>query len=265
MNTARARLRHVLLAFGLLLVTIPVHAQPEYVEFAGLPENGRDVRLWGALQKPLTPGPHPLVVILSGCFGLQQLSDGIWARRFYEWGYAVLRVDSYFDPHRKVSDRCFEVAGDARARDAHAAWQWAQTRADLHPNRIALFGISHGGWGALLAADERNFKGPRFAGISVVYPWCPLRMGILNTPVQILAAGEDHLAPAWRCAEMRIQNEAPGVVSYEVLPGATHGFDVEGIQNVFPEAGVRYDQDLTRATAEKVHAFLRRRLEFAGP
>lgn len=240
-------------------------AEVEYVEYAGLPENGHDLRLWATLQKPATPGPHPVIIVLSGCFGLQQVSDGIWARRFREWGYAVLRVDSYFDERRKVEERCFEVVGDARARDAHATWQWIQTRDDLHPDRIALFGISHGGWGALLAADERNFKGPRFAAVSTVYPWCPMRMGRVSTPLQIVAAGDDQVAPAWRCAEMRIQDEAEGVVSYEVMPGAGHGFDVVGIENVFPESGVRFDENATRATVESVREFLRRRLEFAGP
>lgn len=238
-------------------------ADVRHVEFDGLPENGRDVRLWAALHTPVSPGPHPVVIILSGCFGLQQVSDGIWTRRFYEWGYAVLRVDSYFD--RKVGERCFEVTGDARARDAHAAWKWLQNQPDVHPDRIALFGISHGGWGALMAADERNFPGPVFAAVSTVYPWCPMNMGQVRTPVQIIAAGNDQLAPPWRCAEMRVQEEAEGTISYQVLPDATHAFDVEGIQNVFPEAGVAFHREYTRQTVASVREFMRRRLEYAGP
>ncbi len=254
-----------LICAGLFLQAHVASAAVEYVEYDGLPENGHDLRLWATLQKPATEGPHPVVVVLSGCFGLQQVSDGVWARRFREWGYAVLRVDSYFDERRKVDERCFEVVGDARARDAHATWQWIQTRKDLHPDRVALFGISHGGWGALLAADERNFAGPRFAAVSAVYPWCPLRMGRVRTPLQIIAAGNDQVAPAWRCAEMRIQEEGSGAVSYQVLPGASHGFDVVGIENVFPDAGVRYDADAVQETVHAVQQFLRRRLEFSGP
>ena len=258
----------LILFTGLLLQAVGARAaveNVEYVEYDGLPENGHDLRLWAALHKPAGPGPHPVVVILSGCLGLQQVSDGVWARRFREWGYSVLRVDSYFDPRRKVDDRCFEVVGAARARDAHATWQWVQGRADLHPDRVALFGISHGGWGALLAADERNFQGPRFAAISALYPWCPLRMGRVRTPLLIVAAGNDRIAPAWRCAEMRIQEEATDVVSYQVLPGASHGYDVPGIGNVFPDQGVRHDAEATRETVRSIRAFLQRRLEYPGP
>lgn len=260
-----ARTALLIACASLFLQATAARAAVEYVEYQGLPENGHDLRLWAALHKPQGEGPHPVVVVLSGCFGLQQVSDGIWARRFREWGYAVLRVDSYFDERRKVDERCFEVVGAARARDAHATWQWIQARRDLDPDRIALFGISHGGWGALLAADERNFDGPRFAAVSTVYPWCPLRMGRVRTPLQIISAGDDHVAPAWRCAEMRIQEEAPDVVSYQVMPDASHGYDVVGIENVFPEAGVRHDAEATQLTVQSVQEFLRRRLEFAGP
>jgi dienelactone hydrolase len=70
-----------------------VHA--ESVDFTITPENGKPIVLPGELEKPVGEGPFPAIVMLHGCAGPWPLRDEMWSRRMVDWGYVVLRVDSF--------------------------------------------------------------------------------------------------------------------------------------------------------------------------
>jgi len=119
----------------------------EEVRFA----NG-DVRLTGTLLKPLTPGPHPALVMLHGSGpatrdALQPFAD-VFARN----GIAVLLHDKRGTGGS--TGNWTRATFDDLAGDALAAVAYLKTRCDINPRQIGLQGTSFGGWVAPLAASR---------------------------------------------------------------------------------------------------------------
>ena len=114
-----------------------------------------DVRLAGTLLVPSTPGPHPAVVFLhgsgpqdrNGYMSLIRLTADHFARN----GIAALIYDK-----RGVggSTGSWAEAGfDDLARDALAGLELLQSRGDIRPRHIGLWGSSQAGWVMAKAAS----------------------------------------------------------------------------------------------------------------
>ena len=145
--------------------------QIEEVAFAG----GSDgVELAGTLTLPRSPGPHPVVVTMTGS-GPQDRDESmkpitelkpfaILADALTSAGVGVLRYD---DRGVGGSTGDYNAATvEELATDARAAIDYLETRDDVDLQRIGLFGHSEGGlYAAMLGATD-----PRVAFIGMMAP-----------------------------------------------------------------------------------------------
>ncbi|CTQ56933.1 putative dienelactone hydrolase [Roseibium album] len=186
--------------------------------------------IWGHLGRPEGQGPHPAIVLLHGCGGIQQ-SHFNWARQLNKAGYVTLVVDS-FRP-RSVIRQCdgdknstTTVAG--RVLDAYGALEFLTTQPYVDQTRVGLIGWSHGGETAL-AAVSKNGVGSRFQqsfkAVATLYPYCnPGRD--FSAPVMVLIGEKDHWTPASECSKLA-ENNAGEIPEVELVlyPDAFHAFD----------------------------------------
>ncbi|HEV8583035.1 MAG TPA: alpha/beta hydrolase [Thermoanaerobaculia bacterium] len=104
--------------------------------------------LAGTLLLPLSPGPHPAVVLVHGS-GPAGRTDGRYRSHgifFARHGIAAL----IYDKRTGFEDATF----DDLAGDAAAAVRFLKARAEVDPARAGLAGYSQGGWLAPLAASR---------------------------------------------------------------------------------------------------------------
>lgn len=123
----------------------PLPYKEEEVRF----QNG-DVMLVGTLYVPLTKGPHPAVFLLQGSGDADRKAEWFYADQFARRGIAALTYDK-----RGVgaSTGNWELASfDDFAGDALAGIRYLQSRKDIKPGQAGLYGRSHGGMVAPLAA-----------------------------------------------------------------------------------------------------------------
>ena len=123
--------------------------QMEEVRFG---HNG--VTLAGTLFTPLAYGPHPAVVFAHGSAPHERWHQVSMAQFFARHGIAVLIYDKR---GRGESTGDFSTAGiEALAADALAGVGYLQTRAEIQPDRIGLWGTSQGAWVVSLAASQSD-------------------------------------------------------------------------------------------------------------
>jgi hypothetical protein len=121
---------------------------PEPVTFysEGVPIAGD----WYAAQGP-SAGPRPVVVLCHGFTGVKGLALPAFAARFAAAGYHTLAFD-----YRFFGDSAGEPRGRLlpleQVRDIRAAMTYVQTRPDVDPERLALWGTSFGGANAIYTA-----------------------------------------------------------------------------------------------------------------
>jgi len=123
-----------------------------------------DVRLAATLDLPVTKGPHPVVVIVH--------ASGAPERNFaaYRWLAKVL-------PEHRVGVARFDRRGSGAstgdferasfpdlAADAEAVVRWLRTMPSVDASRIAVWGMSQGGW----IAPIMNAGDPRIAALLIV-------------------------------------------------------------------------------------------------
>jgi len=113
------------------------YARPpgERVEFAF-----EDKKLAGILRKP-APGPCPVLIMAPG---LDSTKEEVHAYEepFLARGIAVLAIDG---PGQGEAEYDIPICGDYE-RAARAACDWIETRKDLDRTRIAIWGVSLGGY-----------------------------------------------------------------------------------------------------------------------
>jgi pimeloyl-ACP methyl ester carboxylesterase len=114
-------------------------------------ENG-GIHLAGTLLEPLTPGPHPAIVMLHGSGPTTRDSMLPFADVFARNGIAVLLHDKRGTGGS--SGNWSRATFDDLASDALAAVQYLKTRRDINPRQIGVQGTSFGGWVAPLAASR---------------------------------------------------------------------------------------------------------------
>jgi alpha-beta hydrolase superfamily lysophospholipase len=127
----------------------PLPYKEEEVRF----QNG-DVMLAGTLYVPLTKGPHPAVFLLQGSGDSDREAEWFYADQFARRGIAALTYDK-----RGVgaSTGNWELASfDDFAGDALAGVHYLQSRTDIRPGQVGLYGRSHGGMVAPLAAARSS-------------------------------------------------------------------------------------------------------------
>ncbi len=110
-----------------------------------------DIRLAGSLRIPTTPGPHPAIVFCHGSGPGTRNQVSLVAPYFLHHGIAVLGFDK-----RGVG----QSTGDWRridfpelASDILAGVKFLQSRKEIDPKKVGLYGISQGGWLVCLAGS----------------------------------------------------------------------------------------------------------------
>jgi pimeloyl-ACP methyl ester carboxylesterase len=111
-----------------------------------------DVTLKGTLLVPLTPGPHPAIVLAHGS-GDSTRNVGVWNTFFVRQGIAVLSLDKR---GAGASTGSWFTAGmEDIAGDWLAGVAMLKQRADIDATRIGVHGSSQGGWtGPLMAVKS---------------------------------------------------------------------------------------------------------------
>ncbi len=111
---------------------------------------------------PAGKGPHPGVVVLHECFGLNGDIRRI-AARLADVGYAALAPDLYSHGRRIVclSRVIVDMLSGGVAReiaDIHAAREALAARVEIDARRIAVAGFCQGGGFALVAGTRPSFQ-----------------------------------------------------------------------------------------------------------
>lgn len=123
----------------------------------------------------------------------------------------------------------------------------------MDPARISAIGWSFGG-GAVLAAlagHRRDELG--LARVIIYYPSCePLPPWTSDTPVFMLLAGADDVAPARGCKEVVRRAAPPGSVRIVVYADARHAFDFSELPAIVRlQAGTPGHHPTAAADAER--------------
>jgi dienelactone hydrolase len=241
------------------------------VTFQGMTttEAGDPLMLTGKLTKPQGDGPFAAVVLLHGCSGPGSWDD-MWAERLKEWGYVTLAVDS-FGP-RGQGSICrdpYIVRVEERAKDAYAAKSYLAGIPYVDSNRIAVMGMSHGGWTILYAINTDWFaevkqRSDPFRAAIAFYPFCLERLKRFNAPLLILIGEADTSMSAELCQKMQkacMEEGTEHEVIVKVYPGATHCFDWEGYYRRTFGRAAEYDPVAAADANIRVREFLGKHLQ----
>jgi dienelactone hydrolase len=195
-----------------------------------------DLTLTGKLSLP-SAEPTGIVVILHGGTGVSYLEQQD-VRDFLSQGLATVVVDSFggrgFSPSSGTGAGASLRPSD-RAAEAFAVLRVLDTHPDLNGKRAVLFGRSHGGSAAMVAATAwaksvHAPDGPTYAGYVALYPGCqaayPEQMQS-NAPLRLHLGALDDLTPAKPCEATVDRMKAAGVdAAFSTYADAHHAFDM---------------------------------------
>ena len=227
------------------------------------------ILLRGFLAKPSGDGPFPAVVLMHGCNGIWKW-DEVWTNRLVAWGYVVLGVDS-LEPRGNPNTciRPFAVSPESRSLDAYGAKMYLSTLPFVDSMRVAIMGMSHGGWSLLHAIKEStsgSLQREPFRAAVALYPYCGETEKIVDLPTLILIGENDEWTPANRCVQYVNTLQSPHETTLKVFPGAHHVFDLEGVDSQaksvidgqLKDRIYRYDPQAAEKAIQMIHEFLKK-------
>lgn len=248
-----------------LLALLSLAARAEPVSFPGSsPHRGEPLQLVGSLHLPPGAGPHPAVILMHGCSGLEPAvakGMGRHVQAFADAGFASLVLDS-FGPRGLAGGKVcqsFDRLADARRyrlRDAGDAHAWLAALPEIDGRNIFLMGQSNGGSVALRASQRETRT---FRAIAAYYPWCGalLRKGAqarFSTPLIVFGGTADDWVPPEDCTTIKAEGAAYAV---HVYPGAPHSFDLPIPQQRYLGKLVGYDAEADKDARARMIAFFR--------
>jgi dienelactone hydrolase len=259
--------------FSSALWTVSATAQVREEFSVPVDYQGGQIQLKAELQKPASgAGPFPVVIALHACSGPHDPSSmGAWLALFRQQGDATLGVDSFTARgHAEICGNTREVTGVERATDALAAAYVLAGRPDIRRDRIAVAGWSHGGWGAAVVTidgPDRRLARQKLASIggklvaSVdFYGGCGTTAYPVVVPLLVLVGADDDWAGGGRdCLELTKAN--PTLVTVQVYPGVSHGFDNPIATQYYKGHWLRYNAEVTADARIRATEFLRRYLQ----
>jgi dienelactone hydrolase len=163
-------------------------------------------------------------------------------------GVATLIVDP-FTPRGQLHG-C--SVGDIGFKDALAALKVLRAMPDIDAKAIFLLGVS---WGATASLALVNTANPdsgaaKVAGVIAYYPGC----GVVeepSVPLLVLIGEKDDIASAARCLALK---NTPNF-AVVVYPGATHGFNLPGV-DALEGYHMVYDEKATQDAERRADAFM---------
>ncbi|MGW0805430.1 alpha/beta hydrolase family protein [Nonomuraea sp. NPDC002799] len=106
-------------------------------------------RLYGTLRRPLTPGPHPAMVFVSGSGNGSRTEFTPQAEFLAKAGVVTIAFDKRTIGY-DFRERDFGLLAD----DALRMVEYLRTRPEVDPARVGLWGVSEGGWVVPIAAAK---------------------------------------------------------------------------------------------------------------
>lgn len=245
-----------------VLVASFTAALAETVNLNVFPTRGNPIAISGELERPAGEGPFPAIVILHGCGGPWPLRDDMWSRRLVDWGYVVLRVDS-FGPRGFSEGTCDQIGSVTpltRAEDAHAAKAYLKNLYSVDGSNIAIMGWSHGAMSVLWAIENTYMvdaiRPDPFKAAIAMYPWCEQVLFRPDAPLLLLIGEMDDWTPASRCERMELRDPIVNDMTLKVYPGAMHDFDVPGLNTEVLGHVLQYNPDAAADAQIRIKAFL---------
>ncbi len=236
-----------------LTVNVPTRSQ----EPASLPAR---------LSRPDGNGPFEAVVLLHGCGGIWDIRDDAWTDRLLSWGYVVLQIDS-FGPRGYPDGICksiMAVSVEDRVIDAHSAKDYLNGLPYVKRGRVAVMGMSHGGWTTLESVENSylndQVRTDPFKAAIALYPPCPAQLYRLDAPLLILIGEADDWTYSFRCENMGLTDSLGPSVTLKVYPDATHAFDADWPGGVFYGHTMKFDPEAARDAVVRVESFLKEHL-----
>jgi dienelactone hydrolase len=145
------------------------------------------------------------------------------------------------------------------ARDVVEAATWLKAQPFVDPRRVSAVGWSWGGGAVLTALAEHSEDQLGFSRAVVYYPVCQwLRPWKNATPVLMLLAGADEVAPGDACEEVVRSSAVPSAVKIVVYSGARHAFDVSELpaRMTYRFGTIGYDPRAAAAAQREIERFL---------
>jgi len=213
--------------------------------------------------RPDGVGPYPTVAFVSGCSGFApSFAPKVYERvaeQFRVQGYTVLFVDYLGRRGLQSCSRAPITHGDA-AKDLVAAVTWLRSQPSVDKARISALGWSYGGGAVLVALADHTEEQIGISRAAVYYPDCrSVQSWKVATPVLMLLAGDDDVAPGKACQAAVKKNAAPDAVKTVIYPGALHAFDVSELpaKMRYPFGTIGYHPQAAAAAWEEVQQFFK--------
>lgn len=247
------------LAAPVLAENVSFPAQSQY--------DGSPITLDATLQMPASPGPHPAVILMHGCGGLQPAvaeALDIHAKALNDAGFATLVLDS-FGPRGISSGYVCETyerlrkARSYRMQDARDAKAFLQSLPQVDGANIFVMGQSNGG-SVTIRLSQRDTRD--FRALAAYYPWCGAfnRLGSkadLTTPLIVFGGDADDWVPPDGCTTLTAQGAEYAV---HIYPGAAHSFDLQIPEQTFQGHLVGNNPEAEIDSRAKMIAFFKRHL-----
>lgn len=185
--------------------------------------------LTAEIYRPTDSKPHPAVIVLHGCGGVDDFHRE-WAKRLVKWGYLAIIPDS-FGPRGRGSlcdvEPAKRIYPGTRMYDVSATAKWLSTQPDVQHDKVAVLGFSMGGEVVMWGVQHRNHLW-RDYGIKAAiayYPWCtPDRQREIAIPTLLQMGEKDDWNSVPNCKA--ISNQP--LLEAHFFPDSYHDFDREG-------------------------------------
>jgi carboxymethylenebutenolidase len=244
-------MRILSLLFGILIFAFAVADAATY-EPRRISKDEMTPAVWGVIELPRTPGPHPAVIILPGSSGWRPDYAKV-AEEFADSGFVALALDYYAETGRDTS----------RSDKIQKLPVWQSTirnaviclRQSASVSGIGLVGYSRGAFLAVSVASSIPELSAVVDFIGGGGVWGrEIDDEVLHFPPLIIFHGEaDSVVPVRFAYQLRDAVASHGgEVEVHIYPGAEHGFNAPWI--------AAYSDSLTADTWKHTVDFLRRRL-----
>jgi carboxymethylenebutenolidase len=181
--------------------------------------------VWGVLELPRSPGPHPAVMLLHGSYGWRP-DYARFARRFADSGFVALAIDYYAETGRPFFDTGTQEKWRAWQQTVRRAAEWLDTLPSVAGRPIALVGYSRGAMIAISMAASVpgvgavvDFYGAGPADSAPGVPW--------HYPPLLILHGDADAQVSVSLAHMLYDTVSvhAGDVEMHIYAGAQHAFN----------------------------------------
>lgn len=211
--------------------------------------------VWGVLEKPSAPGPHPGVILLHGASGWRPMYAQ-YAKSLADSGFITLALDYYSETGPAA------VGSEEKLRKwplwketVRNAVTFMQASPEVMKNRLGLVGFSRGAFLAVSSASSMpavkavvDFYGGGGGGTD------PIEQEVQSFPPLIILHGDaDEIVPVRFAHTLRdIVASYGGEVEVHIYPGVRHAFHA-------PDSPT-YSEEAAADSFRRIVEFLHRRL-----